>query len=174
MAGAPLFMQDVTLNLKLTGGPTRTEYNCDVHLAEILSTPGDTVEYVTLCPSGAYSSIGKTTYSLHIVAAQRWAVDGLATFLWDNDGQLADFQYQAHGAGLTPSAVAPGMSGQVRLVAPNYGGEAQAYAELDVELPCSTKPTKIVAAFPAILEAESDGEEGGEESAEPAAKGAAA
>jgi len=154
MAGSPLFMQDVTLNLKLTGGPTRTEYNCDISTAEIISTPGDDVEYATLCPTGSYKSVGKTTYSLHIVAVQRWAVDGLATFLWDNDGQLADFQYQAHGAGTVPSATAPGMSGTVRLIAGNYGGEAQTYAELDVELPCSAKPTKLVAAFPAVAEAE--------------------
>jgi len=150
MAGSPLFMQDVTLNLKLTSGGTRVEYNCDVSLAEIISTPGDDVEYATLCPTGSYKSVGKTTYSLHIVAVQRWASDGLAAFLWDNDGQLADFQYQAHGAALTPSATQPGMSGQVRLIAGNYGGEAQTYAELDVELPCSSKPTKIVAAFPAL------------------------
>jgi hypothetical protein len=154
MAGSPLFMQDVTLNLKLTsGGPTRQEYNCDISLAEIIASPGDEVEYATLCPTGSYKSVGKTTYSLHIVAVQRWAVDGLATFLWDNDGQLADFQYQAHGAGVAPSATAPGMTGQVRLIAGNYGGEAQTFAELDVELPCSAKPTKLTAAFPATAAA---------------------
>jgi hypothetical protein len=156
MAGTPLFMQDVTLNLKLTGGPTRTEYNCDIHTAEIVSKPGDTIEYATLCPTGSYSSIGKTTYSLHIVAVQRWAVDGLAAFLWANDGALADFQYQAHGAGVIPSATQPGMTGTVRLVAPNYGGEVQSFAELDVELPCSTKPIMLSAAFPAVAEAEAE------------------
>jgi hypothetical protein len=160
MAGTPLFMQDVTLNLKLTGGPTRTEYNCDLSTAEIISTAGDEVEYSTLCPTGSYKSVGKTTYTLHIVAVQRWAVDGLATFLWDNDGALADFQYQAHGAGVIPSATAPGMSGQVRLIAGNYGGEVATFAELDVELPCSSKPTKLVAAFPAADEAEAEADAG--------------
>jgi hypothetical protein len=156
MAGSPLFMQDVTLNLRLVvpGTGLRTEYNCDIHTAEIISKPGDEVEYVTLCPTGSYKSVGKTTYSLHLVAAQRWAVDGLATFLWDNDGALADFQYQAHGAGVVPSATAPGMSGTVRLIAGNYGGEAATFAELDVELPCSSKPTKLVAAFPAVAAAD--------------------
>jgi hypothetical protein len=169
MAGSPLFMQDVTLNLKLSsGGPTRTEYNCDVSLAEIMANPGDEVEYATLCPTGSYKSVGKTTYSLHIVAVQRWAVDGLATFLWDNDGQLADFQYQAHGAGVVPSATAPGMTGQVRLIAGNYGGEAQNFAEMDVELPCSAKPTKIVAAFPATAAADSKGSKGSKAEADAA------
>jgi len=44
-------------------------------------------------------------------------------------------------------------------VAPNYGGEAATYAELDVTMPCTVKPTKVVAAFPAIFE-EGAGAEG--------------
>jgi hypothetical protein len=153
MAGSPLFMRDVTLTLKLVSAGTRVEYACDLSTAEILPTPGDEVTYSTLCPSGSYSSIGKTTYALHVVAAQRWAADGLATFLWDHDGELAEFQYQAHGAGTVPSATAPGMTGEVRLVAGAYGGEVDTFAELDVTLPCSSKPTKLVAAFPATEEA---------------------
>ena len=159
MAGSPLFMQDVQLTLKLVSGGTRVEYNCDLTTAEIISTPGDEVSVSTLCASGSYSSIGKTTYALHIVALQRWAADGLANFLWDNDGALADFQYQAHGAAVVPTTVVPGMAGQVRLVAPSYGGESGTYAELDVTLPCSSKPTKLTAAFPAVEEAGAESEE---------------
>lgn len=155
MAGSPLFMRDVTLKLKIVSPPgTYAEYNCDVSLAEIIPTPGDDVSYTTLCPSGSYSSRGKTTYALHIVAVQRWAADGLASFLWDNDGATATFQYQAHGAATVPSATAPGMSGDVVLVAGNYGGEVDTFAELDVTMPCVQKPTKLTAAFPASLEAE--------------------
>jgi hypothetical protein len=156
MAGTPLFMRDVTLNLKLVSGGTRVEYNCDLTTAEIVSTPGEEISVSTLCASGSYSSIGKTTYALHIVALQRWAADGLATFLWDNDGSLADFQYQAHGSGTVPAADVPGMSGQVRLVAGSYGGEVDSFAELDVTLPCSSKPTKLVAAFPAADEEDAE------------------
>lgn len=160
----PLFMRDVTLKLATIAPPgTRVEFNCDLSTAEIVPEPGDEVTYSTLCPTGSYSSIGKTTYALHIVAAQRWDSTGLAAFLWDHDGELASFQYQAHGAGVVPSATEPGFSGEVRLVAGNYGGTVDEYAELDVTLPCSSKPTKNVAAFPAILEAD-------ESEAEPAGK----
>jgi len=156
----PLFMRDVSLTLKLLpSGPSRVQFNCDVHLAEVISEPGDTVDYQTLCPTGSFSSIGKTTYSLHLVAAQDWSTTGLARFLWDNDGALAEFQYQAHGvANVPPTAALPGMNGIVRLIAPTYGGEADTYAELEVTLPCSTKPTLAVAAFPAIAEAEAEPE----------------
>lgn len=152
----PLFMRDVSLTLKLvSGGVTRVQFNCDVHLAEVVSNPGDTVEYQTLCPTGSFSSVGKTSYDLHIVAAQDWSTTGLARFLWDNDGALAEFQYQAHGvAAIPPTAALPGMSGQCRLISPTYGGEADTYAELEVTLPCSSKPSLAVAAFPALAEGE--------------------
>jgi hypothetical protein len=153
MAGSPLFMRDVLLNLKIVSPPgTRVAYQCDISEAQIIAEPGDEVSYSTLCASGSYSSIGKTTYSLHIVAVQRWAADGLANFLWDNDGALADFQYQAHGSATVPASDTPGMTGTVRLIAGAYGGPVDSFAELDVTLPCSSKPTKIVAAFPALDE----------------------
>jgi len=156
MPGSPLFMRDVTLTLKLVSAGTRVEYNCDISTAEIVPTPGDEVTYSTLCAAGSYSAIGKTTYALHVIAAQRWAADGLAAFLWDHDGELAEFQYQAHGSATVPSADKPGMTGEVRLVAGNYGGAVDEFAELDVTLPCSTKPTKLVAAFPAAALAEEE------------------
>jgi hypothetical protein len=144
-------MRDVSLTLKLVGGAgSRAEYNCDAHLAEIVPTAGDEVTYVTLCEDGTHSQIGATTYALHIVAAQDWSTTGLARFLWENDGAEAEFQYQAHGSDvLPPTAAMPGMAGLCRLVAGAYGGEAEAYAELDVTMPCTSKPTLAVAAFPA-------------------------
>jgi len=150
----PLFMRDVSLTLKLLpSGPSRVQFNCDAHLAEIVSTAGDEVDYRTLCATGSFSSVGATTYALHIVAAQDWSANGLARFLWDNDGAQAEFQYQAHGiAAIPPTATTPGMAGTVRLIAPNYGGEADNYAELDVTLPCSTKPSITTAAFPTLAE----------------------
>jgi hypothetical protein len=140
-------MRDVSLTLKLTSG-TRVEFNCDAHTAEIVAEPGDDVSYQTLCPDGSFSEIGRSSYALHIVAAQDWSADGLARFLWENEGALAEFQYQPHGAAIAPSDDAPGMAGTVRLVAPNMGGEAEAYAELDVTMPCTAKPAIVTGAFP--------------------------
>lgn len=149
MPATPLFMRDVELTIELVSGGTPANFNCDVSTAEIIPTAGDEVTYATLSADCTYSSVGRTTYALHLVAVQRWAAEGLAAFLWDHDGELASFKYQAHGDGVVPSADLPGMVGEVRLVAGAYGGAADEYAELDVTLPCTTKPTKIVAAWPA-------------------------
>jgi hypothetical protein len=147
----PLFMRDVSLTLKLVAAGTRLQFNCDVKTAEIVSTPGDTVEVATLCVNGQFKQIGKTAFDLHIVAVQDWSATGLAMFLWTNDGATAEFQYQAHATtAIPPTAAQPGMSGVVTLVAPNYGGEVNNYAELDVTLPCQTKPVIATAAFPAL------------------------
>jgi hypothetical protein len=44
------------------------------------------------------------------------------------------------------------MAGVVTLVAGAYGGQVDTYAELDVTLPCTVKPTIVTAAFPATAE----------------------
>jgi hypothetical protein len=149
---SPLFMRDVSLTLKLLpAGPSRIQFNCDVHTTEVVATPGDDVSYQTLCPTGSFSNRGKSTYALHIVAAQDWSSTGLARFLWDNDGAQAEVQLQAHGAAIIPpTAAAPGMAGIVTLTAPTYGGEADTYAELEVELPFTVKPSIVTAAFPTL------------------------
>ena len=150
----PLFMRDVSLTFKLLpAGPTRVQFNCDAHTVEVVPTPGDDVSYQTLCATGSFSNRGKSTYALHIVAAQDWSATGLARFLWDNDGASAEVQYQAHGsAAIPPTAATPGMVGTVVLTAGTYGGEADTYAELEVELPYTAKPTIATAAFPALDE----------------------
>lgn len=156
MAGNPLFMRDVSLTLTIGADPA-LEVNCDVHTVEVETTPGDEVQYVTLCPDGTFSEVGRSSYALHITAAQDWAADGLARVLWDNEGELAEFRYQAHGSDVAgadaPSDSAPGMMGEIRLVAPTYGGEADAFAELEVTLPCTTKPQLVTSAFPAAATA---------------------
>jgi len=152
MAGNPLFMRDVSLTLTIGVEPA-LEVNCDVHTVEVAVEPGDVVTYQTLCADGSFSEPGRSSYALHITAAQDWGANGLARVLWEHEGEAAEFRYQAHGADVAttdaPSDAAPGMMGEIRLIAPTYGGEADTFAELDVTLPCTSKPELITAAFPA-------------------------
>jgi hypothetical protein len=152
----PLFMRDVSLTLSIGADPP-LEVNCDVHTVEVAVEPGDVVTYQTLCPDGSFSEPSRSTYALHVTAAQDWSANGLARTLWEHAGELAEFRYQAHGSNVAgadaPSDAMPGMMGEVRLIEPTYGGEADTFAELDVTLPCTSKPELITAAFPAVLAA---------------------
>jgi len=134
-----LFMKDATLKLKVGAG-TLVEYNGDTSSAAIEVTPGSEVSYPTLDGNVA-SNVGSPTYALTITAGQVWATTGLARFLWDHDGEIADFQYNAHGKTALPTPSTPSVVGQVRLVAGSYGGEVDTFAEIDVSLPCIAKPT---------------------------------
>lgn len=141
---AALFMRDASLTFEIVNPPgTAAEFNCSVHTVEVVPTAGDDVTYQTLCPDGGLTQKGASTYVLHVVGVQDWEASGLSRFLWDNAGQTAHFVAQAHGAATAISATAPGFEGDVVLVEGNYGGEADTWAEFDVELPCVSRPTLI-------------------------------
>jgi hypothetical protein len=145
MATSPLFMRDVSLTL----GTGATEYNCQVASAMVEVTPGDEVTYTTLCSDGSFSEVGRSTYGLALRLGQDWAnSQGLARYLWDNEGSVVTFRLQAHGSGTASSDSAPAMTGSVRIVAASYGGEVDTYAEAEVTLPCTAKPTLETATTP--------------------------
>lgn len=136
---AIMFMKDANVKLAVAGG-VLAEYNAQVQSCEIEVSPGDEVSYPTL--DGSVSkNVGPPSYSLVITAGQDWGITGLARFLWDNEGDLLDFSYQAHGAGTPAAAGTPIVTGQCRAVPGAYGGEAGTFAEIEVSLPCVTKPT---------------------------------
>ena len=134
-----LFMKDANIKLKTTIGAF-VEYNTQVQSCEIEVSPGDEVDYPTL-DGNVSKNVGPESYALVITAGQDWATTGLARFLWDNARATLDFEYQAHGAGVVAGASTPIVTGQVKAVPGSYGGEAGAFAEIEVSLPCLTKPT---------------------------------
>lgn len=152
--GTLVYMRDALVQLKLATGGTWAFYQGQVSTAAVEVEAGDTVTYPVL-DGTVPTQVGAPSYALHLVAAQDWDVTtGLARFLFDNDGKDAVFAIQAHGALTTPSTSKPAMTGTVRLVAGTYGGEVGTYAELDVSMPCATKPTLAIAAIPADMTAD--------------------
>lgn len=149
----PLFVKDASVKLTVTPPGTAAEFNCDVHSVTVEATPGDDVTYQTLCPNGSYTRKGTTTYVLHLTGVQDWATDGLSLFLWNHAGAQATALVQAHGATQAPDASHPTMSMSVTLVEGSYGGEADTWAEFDVSLPCSGRPTLGVTLLAADEEA---------------------
>jgi hypothetical protein len=151
-------MKDASVRIVVPPGAlgTAVEYNCVVNTVEVLSKPGSTVIYQTLCPSGTIQQIAPSTYSIRLKGVQDWAAAGISAFLWTNHGQTARIVIQAHGASAAYAAATPGIDGTVVLLEGTYGGESGKWAEYDVELPCTVRPSLIVTTPTAELEAEAD------------------
>lgn len=133
-----LYMKDVSLKLKVGAG-SLVEYNAHLASAHIAVTPGAQVDYPTL-DGGVSSEVGSPTYALVLRGTQDYSADGLARFLWDNEGEILDFDYQVHGAAVAKSADTPAVTGQVRAIPGDYGGEVNTFAEIEITLPCIAKP----------------------------------
>jgi len=148
---APLYMQDISLTLDtIPPGTAPVEFDCNVHSAILEASAGDTVTYVTLCAGGTMTRQKASTYVLHLIGVQDWdgtpASLGLARYLADHQGEMLTAIYQAHGKAVVPSDVEPAYRMQVQAVQPNYGGEAETFAEFDVSLPVSGEPELLTAA----------------------------
>jgi hypothetical protein len=149
----PRLIKDAWVSLALPAG-SFDSYSCQVKLAKLVPTAGDQKDYRTLCAEGFYSQFTPTKWSLELEGAQAWdAADGLARFLFDNDGALLRFQVDAYGEGHVPSDTEPGMTGTCRAVAVEYGGAVDEYAEFTVSMPVQGLPVLAVAAFPASMAA---------------------
>lgn len=138
---ARLFIKDASVKFVIPPGPFSgaTEYNCSVKTAELITTPGDVVEYATLCDK--IQQQGTSTYAIHLVGVQDWATGGLSLFLWTNAGATARVVIQAHGKATAVAAATPAIDATVVLSEGTYGGESQTWAEFDVELACTARPT---------------------------------
>jgi hypothetical protein len=129
MATNILMVRDGTLTLGPTA--TSTDVSCQVSGATIKATP-DPKTLTTMC--GKSTVPGVTTFTLEVTAAQDWAVDGISSYLMDNDGQLVDFT-------LTPSAAAaPSATGQCWVVPGDFGGQVGEIAVLSVTMGVEGKP----------------------------------
>ena len=156
IAAVPVFMRNVLLTLK-TGAGTALEFQCHVSEARIQVTPGDIVTTRTLCSSGVFSSSSPPEYALVLTGIQDWDTtvgsEGLAAYLWQNEGTTLTFALNIHGEATPGSASQPKMTGTVTCIPGDYGGVVGEYAELTVELPCTAKPTLSTAA---VLAAEAE------------------
>ena len=133
-----LFMKTAKFTLAVpAGSPMNFEGDAaDVHV-EVEA--GETIEYPTLDGNVA-SNTEPETYALVMRAGQDYSSTGLARFLWDNAGAVADVVLNAHGKTATAGAETPEVTGQVTLIPVQYGGEVSTFAEFEVTLPFVAKP----------------------------------
>jgi hypothetical protein len=127
-----------TLTVPATTG-TAAEFQGDAADVHVEVEAGDVVEYPTLDGNVA-SNVEAETYSLVMRAGQDYGPTGLARFLWDNAGEIADVVLNAHGSTAVASDTTPEVTGQVTLIPVTYGGEVSTFAEFEVTLPFLAKP----------------------------------
>jgi len=138
-----LFMKTALFTLTLPAG-VAAPYQGDAADVHVEVTAGDTVDYPTLDGNVA-SNAEPETYALVMRAGQDYSTTGLARFLWDNKGEVADVVLNAHGQSVANSAETPAVTGQVTLIPVQYGGEVGTFAEFEVTLPFVATPTLAVA-----------------------------
>ena len=133
-----LFMKTAKFTLKIGAG-SAMPFQGDAADVHVEVEAGETVEYPTLDGNVA-ANTEPESYSLVMRAGQDYSATGLARFLWDNAGQVADVVLNAHGQSATAGADTPEVTGQVTLIPVQYGGEVSSFAEFEVTLPFVAKP----------------------------------
>lgn len=134
-----LFMKTAKFSLKVSGDPTATEFQGDAADVHVEVEAGEVVEYPTLDGNVA-ANAEPESYSLVMRAGQDYSATGLARYLWDNAGQVADVILNAHGQTAVAGPDTPEVTGQVTLIPVAYGGEVGTFAEFEVTLPFVAKP----------------------------------
>ena len=137
-----LFMKTALFTLDVAG--TAAPFQGDAADVHVEVSAGDVVEYPTLDGNVASNSEPET-YALVMRAGQDYSSTGLARFLWDNAGEVADIVLNAHGQTATIGAETPAVTGQVKLVPVAYGGEVGTFAEFEITLPFIAKPVLAIA-----------------------------
>jgi hypothetical protein len=140
-----LFIKTALFTMKI--GALATEFQGDVADVHVEVEAGDTVTYPTLDGNVASNSEAET-YSLVLRAGQDYSSTGLARFLWDNAGQVADIEVNAFGQTAIAADETPSVQGQVTCIPVQYGDEVSTFAEFEVTLPFTTKPILAVAPAP--------------------------
>jgi len=161
---ARLYIKDASVKFVLVPPgtySTAVEYNCSVKTAELVTTPGDVTEYATLCDK--IQQQGTSTYAIHLVGVQDWATGGLSLFLWTNAGATARVVIQAHGKSTAVAAATPAIDATVVISEGSYGGESNTWAEFEVELPCTARPTLATTTPVALSQEQQDSIEAREE-----------
>jgi hypothetical protein len=138
-----LFMKTALFTLTISGG-TAAPFQGDAADVHVEVAAGDTVDYPTLDGNVA-SNAEPETYALVMRAGQDYSATGLARFLWDNKGAVADLVLNAHGQTATNTADTPAVTGQVTLIPVQYGGEVGTFAEFEVTLPFISTPVLAIA-----------------------------
>lgn len=112
-------------------------YECQVQTWNVANNTEDGERYYAQCPDGEFREDAEPDYALELTFFADWRSDGISDYLWANDLSLVDFQLDHH-----PDIPAEHVrwSGEVKIKAPNAGGEARTTEMTEVTLQITGKP----------------------------------
>lgn len=114
-----------------------TQYECQVKTWNMANNTEDGEKLYTQCPEGETREEADPDYALELEFFADWRSDGISDFLTLHDGEIVAFQLDHH-----PDIAAEHVrwAGEVKLRAPNAGGEARTTEMTEVTLPVIGKP----------------------------------
>ena len=115
-------------------------WQCQTESVNLENNTDDPEQAFTLCADGSYYEEPDPSYAIVFTALADWRTNGLSRYLWEHDGETASFVYVLH-----PDDVASTVhwTGQVRLKAPNAGGEGRKTEKQEISLAVLDKPTFV-------------------------------
>lgn len=126
------------IEFSLGADPDEIAFECQVQAWSIANNTDDGERYFTQCPDGEFREEADPDYALELTLFADWRSDGISDFLWAHDGETVGFSLDHH-----PDIAAEHVrwTGEVKIKAPNVGGEARTTEMTEVTLPIVGKPT---------------------------------
>jgi hypothetical protein len=148
IASSPFVLKDVSLTLVKTGeAGTPVEYRCQLSQAQLTPSAGAGATGATMetfCAVYDSSGTSASSWVLDLAGFQAYGdVTDFSMISFNEEGEQFDFVLMPLGG--VASATNPGFEGTVTMVATPIGGTANQYAQFTGSLPCTEKPTMVVA-----------------------------
>lgn len=125
-----------TIAIALTGVDPLVEYGCQVTSVMVEPTQNTTTTPGTYC-AAPHDTPGASSWALVISFLQDWGnTPSLSEFVFDNDGELCDFEFTSSNPATVPS-----MSGSCFVTATAFGGDPGAAWQVTTQRwPMPAKP----------------------------------
>ena len=112
-------------------------FECQVKNWKIVNGTGDGERFYAQCPDGEFFEDAEPEYSLELEFFADWRLSGVSDYLVSNDQETVAFQLDHH-----PDVAAEHVrwTGDVKVKAPDVGGENRTTEMTTVTLPIIGKP----------------------------------
>lgn len=113
-------------------------FECQVQTWSMANNTEDGERFYSQCPDGEFREDAEPDYALELTFYSDWRSDGISDFLTVHDQETVAFELHHH-----PDIAAEHVSweGDIKLKAPNAGGEARTTEMTEVTLQVVGKPT---------------------------------